>query len=337
MIRYKPIRYQALSPDGLGLSNKTIHKSSFISRIKEALNHAEISPDIRTFLVALLEASKGNGIIKDEDVKDIADADLNTIAKDFGELSGALWFMSHYNTRVQSITYPAVSNSKLVDYIANIDPNNKISISAKAQTNKSSSGAPPSISNIADQLDTMKFTNPDKEAARKAVIMLRDESAVDGIVNASKLLGTPGYKWVKQNLFNGRDWRADQIEEKLENYRTAKGMLADLKDLYTLIGRSGSEDTAEQIIRNKDRRWGMVISPLGAALADELNKNKTYVEVLNAAAQRIKAVQIYIKIKKPIKKVEYKVSDFDSSDFTFSYNGNAREVTKKKLSFIMKR
>ena len=333
----KPIRYQALSPDGLGLSGKDLSKSSFITTVKNALNHADISPDIRTFLVALLEASKGNGQIKDEDVKDISDADLNTIAKDFGELSGALWFMTHHNNRVQSIEYPRISNSKLVDYIAKIDRNNQISVSAKASTTKNAGGAPPSISNIADILDKMKFTDAKKEAARKAIIMLRDQSGVNGIVDASKMLKTDGYKFLKQNWFHGHDWHADQIEKELKGYKTAQGILAELHPFYKLINRNAEVTTAEQIFRNKDRRWGLILAPMGASLADELNKNKVYVEVLNEAAQRIKAVQIYIKIQKPIKKVEYNVQDFDSSDFTFAYNGNAREVTKKKLSFKMKR
>jgi hypothetical protein len=109
----------------------------------------------------------------------------------------------------------------------------------------------------------------------------------------------------------------------------------ELKPFYELIGRAGSDDIAKRIFDTKAKRWGLIISPLGYSLVDILNKESTYLSVLNDAANSIVVSQIYIKINKSQKTVNYTVKEFSSSAFKFEYNANAGQPGLKKISFKM--
>ena len=77
----------------------------------------------------------------------------------------------------------------------------------------------------------------------------------------------------------------------------------------------------------------MIISPLGYSLVDELNNNEVYLSVLNDAAKTIVVSQIYIKINKGNKTVDYSLKEFAASAFKFEYNANAGQPSLKKISF----
>jgi hypothetical protein len=324
------LKPKQLTPDKLGFAGSTIKKEDFITKVKKAIDGLTVPTNIKTFLYDLMDASSSNKTdIKNKNINEITDADLNIIAKDFGELSGALWFMNVFNKNVTSITYPTESNAALVDYYANT-AKSKIAVSAKANE-----GAPPSIDAIAAILKKMSFTDKKKEAARLAIIAISENSVVDGIVEAAKKLGHPGYKWLKTNFFNNKDFTAAECEPALAGYKKSAAILSDLKEYYELIGRSASKEIADRLIATKSKRWGLIISPLGYSLVDMLNNNQTYLDVLNEAAKTIKVSQIYMKILKSQKKVDYTVKEFSASNFKFEYNANAGQPGLKKISFKM--
>lgn len=324
------LKTKQLVPNKMGFGDDKVIKSAFIKKIKNGIDSSDVPQNIKGFLHALTEASsKTAGNIAGDHISAISDSDLNIIAKDFGELSGALWFMTQFNKKVDGISYPAESNAALVDYYAHVG-NAKIAISAKANE-----GAPPSINAIAEVLKGMKYQDIKKEAARNAIISISDNTTIDGIVEASKDLQTAGYLWLKKTIFKNRDFSASEIEGSLENYRSAESVLADLKPFYDLIGRSASAEITKRIFNTKAKRNGLILSPLGYSLVDVLNNNETYLSVLNDAANTIVVSQIYIKINKTAKTVSYMVKEFSSSAFKFEYNSNAGQPSLKKISFKM--
>jgi hypothetical protein len=323
------IRNKSLTPDALGMGGKTINKSLFERVAIEGIGKSkDVNENIKAFLYSLLDASKGNGQIKAKQIESISDSDLNVIAKDFGEISGALWYMSNENKSTKAIEFPSASNARLVDYYA-VEGNKKIAISAKANE-----GAPPSIEAIAEILLTKKYGSPAKDGARKAIISIAQSSVIEGIVKASMDLKTKGYQWMKTKVFR-RDWKAADVEAMLAKYKSPKQFLAEFAPFYALIGRTASEKTTDEIFKQKAKRNGLILSPMGYSLVDEMNGNKVFLEVLTDAAQQIKVSQLYIKISKATKRVDYHIKEFDSSKFEFKYNSNAKSPSLKKISFII--
>jgi hypothetical protein len=324
------LKTKDLTPNKLGLAGKKTTKDSFVKAIKDGLAKMDTPENIKAFLMEMLTASgTAGGTIKSSHIEGISDTDINIIAKDFGEMTGAWWYMNQYNKKATAIEYPAEESAPLVDYYA-IQGKTKIAISAKANE-----GAPPSINAIADILKTMKFSQPKKEAARKAIISISDKSTVDGIVDAAKDLGHPGYAWLKKKFFKGNDFTAEQCETALAKYTKPDAVLADLNPFFELIGRAASRDITKRIFDTKAKRWGLIISPLGYSLVDTLNTNETYLSALNDAAKTIVVEQIYVKLNKSTKTVSYIVKQFSSSGFKFEYNANAGQPSLKKISFKM--
>ena len=324
------LKTKQLTPDSFGFGGKKVTKATFMTAVKNAIKASSAPENIKSFLVELSTASQASEPkVSDKYIGAISDADINIIAKDFGELSGAIWFMNQFNKKVDAISYPNESNAALVDYYAHVGKN-KIAVSAKANE-----GAPPSINAIADILRPNTYQVVAKENARKAIIAISDNSTVDGIVEAAKDLKHPGYLWLKKNLFRDKDFTAAQCETVLAGYKSHTSLLAELKPFYELIGRSGSDMIAKRIFDTKAKRWGLIISPLGYSLVDTLNQNDVYLSVLNDAANSIVVSQIYIKINKSQRTVGYTVKEFSSSAFKFEYNANAGQPGLKKISFKM--
>lgn len=321
-----------LTPDKLQLTGKDISKTSLINEAKTSINRSKAPDNIKSFLKSLIEASTSStGIINSEHLESISDSDINIIAKDFGEITGAIWFMNQYQKKSTSVNYPTDIANPLVDYYVKVG-NLKIAISAKANA-----GAPPSINAIADILKPVRYTEQNKENARKAIIAISERSTVDGIVEASKNVNTEGYKWLKKNLFKNMDFSASQCESVLANLKSAEEALSLLDPYYKAIGRSASKDITTRIFANRAKRSGLIISPLGYHLVDVLNSSPVYKEVLNDAAKSIMVSQLYMTINKSTKSVKYQVKEFAASSFKFEYNANAGNPSLKKISFKMEK
>lgn len=321
-----------LTPDKLQMTGKDISKTSVITEAKTAVNRSKTPNNIKSFLHSLIEASNSpTGIINSEHLESISDSDINIIAKDFGEITGAIWFMNQYQKKSTSVNYPSDIANPLVDYYVKVDKL-KIAISAKANA-----GAPPSINAIAEILRPVKYTDQNKEGARKAIIAISDKSTIEGIVEASKNINSEGYKWLKKNLFKNMDFSASQCESVLANLKSPDEALSLLEPFYRTINRSASKDITTRIFANRAKRNGLILSPLGYHLVDVLNSMPVYKEVLNDAAKSIMVSQLYMTINKSNKTVNYQVKEFAASSFKFEYNANAGNPSLKKISFKMEK
>lgn len=320
-----------LAPDRFGMAGDTITKSSFQSRVEASIKKAKVDTVVKGFLRALLDASTTpSGLIKSEALKSITKSDVGAITKDFGELSGALWFMTVHEPKVKSITYPSSSNHKLIDYFANLNANEKIALSAKSHK----SPAPPSIESLAEIMRHMHYSDHKKESARKVVIEIAEKDVINGILSSAKLLENRGYEWLKKNIFHG-DFTGDDCEKLLAPYKNAESLMGSLQGYYAVTGHDPKMETAKQIIINNGKRYGLIISPLGYAVVDQLNASQEYLSVLNDATKQIKVTQIFMKISPSANKVSYEVKEFDSSDFKFKYISNAAKPTAHKIAFTM--
>jgi hypothetical protein len=329
------LKTKQLNPNSFGIAGEVIPKAQFIKTIDSAINGLKTIPDtMKIALGAVLLASSTASGDTGSSLNSITPSDLKVIEKDFGEMSGALWYMTVHDKAVTAIEFPSAANEALVDYYA-IKGKEKLGVSAKG-----GAGAAPSILTIARILEKKQYKDSNKEKARKAIIAIGTESIVDGVISSAKAIKAPGYEWLKKNMFKG-DFTAADIEPALKSYRSYKGLLADLAGFYKANGHGAGENAASEAVAKRvfeggGKRIGFIVGPLGYGVKDELNKDPVFVEVLNDATSSISTVQIYMNIKKEGNKMrcQYDVHGFQTADFKFSYQNSVGNLSNK-ISFKM--
>jgi hypothetical protein len=330
------LRTKQLNPASFGLAGKTIPKHSFVQKVEMAIGAVVVPGPIKTALSAILVASATPSGDLGASLNGISDSDLRVIEKDFGELSGALWFMTVHDKAVSGIEFPSAANETLVDYYA-LKAGKKLGISAKG-----GSGAAPSLVTIANILDHKQFRVPAEEVARKAIISIARESIIDGVLSAARIIRAPGYEWLKRNFFKDQDFTPEDIEKALAPYKSYKALLTDLSGFFKANGHgagenSASEAVAKRVFEGGGRRVGFIVGPLGYGVKDQLNSRSEFVKVLNEATASINTLQVYINIRRTPNgsRVTYDVKGFQTSDFVFSYQNSVGNLSNK-ISFKMK-
>ena len=325
------LRTKELTPERMGVATgEKIGRSQFKKKVIQGINGLGVSVIIKEFMKDLMDSAETtSGKIKSEYIEQISDSDINIISKDFGEVTGAWWFLNVYDKTADGIMYPTQSNSRLVDYYATYSEKPSLAISAK-----SGKGAPPSIDAIADILDKINYRDSKKKIAKNLIISIRDNTVLDGIILGSAEVKTPGWNALVKLI--GKNITPASIETFLSKYKNADELLKVLDPLYEIMGRAASSDITNRIIGNKAKRNGLILSPLAYHLVDEMNTDKIYSNVLNEATKQINVSQLYINIYKTQKVVKYNIQEFKDIDFKFEYNGNAGMPGLKKISFRAK-
>ena len=325
------LRTKELTPERIGVATgKKIVRSDFKKKVIQGIDDLGVSVIIKEFMKDLMDSAETtSGKIKSEYIEQISDSDINIIAKDFGEVSGAWWFLNMYDKTADGIMYPTQSNLRLVDYFATYPKKPNLAISAKA-----GKGAPPSIDAIADILEKINYADSKKKIAKNLIISIRNNSVLDGIIRGSAEVKTPGWNALVKLM--GNNVTPASIEIFLSKYKTADELLTALDPLYKVMGRSASPDITKRIVGNRAKRNGLILSPLAYHLVDVMNADKVYSNVLNEATKQINVSQLYINIYKTQRMVKYHIQEFKDIDFKFEYNGNAGMPGLKKISFKAK-
>lgn len=326
------LRPKELTPEKIGVATgKEITRSEFKKKVIQGIDKLSVSIPVKEFMKDLMDSAEDrSGKIKSEHIEQISDSDINIIAKDFGEVSGAWWYLSVYDTKATGIVYPTQSNLRLIDYYATYKNEPNVAISAKA-----GKGAPPSIDAIAEVLEKINYTDRKKNTAKALIIAIKNNSVIDGIVKGSAVVMTPGWNALVK-LMGTSNITPDSIEKYLKTFKTPDEVLSTLAPLYQIMNRSASLDITTRIFNNKAKRHGLILSPLAYHLVDIMNKDTALVEVLNEATKQINVSQLYINIYKSQKQVRYHINEFKDINFKFEYNGNAGMPGLKKISFKAK-
>ena len=177
----RTIGNKTLTPDGLGLGGKTIRKNEYIKHAKEAVDKNKlVSPHVKDFLKTFLEKSSSKQASWQK-IEGISSKDLAVIAKDFGEIAGAWWFINNYANDLHAIEFPSAANEPLIDYYAIKKTGLKVGVSAKA-----GGGAAPSLASVWGMVEDMKLTQPHQRDVRDFIGAVVNNSGTEGIVQAAK-------------------------------------------------------------------------------------------------------------------------------------------------------
>lgn len=328
----KTIGNKVLTPDGLGLGGKTISKREYLTTINNSIDSCKlVAPHIKEFLKTFVGVSAKTNTMFSRPVKDISDKDLAIIAKDFGEIAGAWWFLNNYDTDIVSIQFPARSNEPLVDYYGVYKNKLKIGVSAKA-----GGGAAPSISSVWNMIGSRTFSDLNDRKVHDFIGAIVNNSGTEGIVQAAKVMSPKLYNLVG-DLIGKATYTADDIEKWFKQFNDPKVAHEKLtKDFYDKIGKSAKLSTFEEIWKiSSKKRNGAILSPLAYALVDEVNSNSKNTEFLTDIVRTNNIEQLYVHLSKT--SLKYELKGFKNSNFIFEYHSNAANPGGNKIGFKLKK
>jgi hypothetical protein len=328
----KTIGNKVLTPDGLGLGGKTVSKREYVSKIDKAIDGCTlVAPHVKEFLKLFVDKSKTTSTTFAKAIKNISDKDMAIIAKDFGEIAGAWWFLNNYDNDIVSIEFPARSNEPLVDYYGVYNSGLKIGVSAKA-----GGGAAPSISSVWNMIGKKTFKEANDKKVHDFIGAIVNNSGTEGIVQAAKVMKSRLYDIVG-NIIGKTNYTADDIEKWLKKFPDAKTAHDTLtKYFYNKIGKSAKLTTFEEIWKvSSKKKNGTILSPMAYALIDEVNANKKNTEFLTDIVRTNNIEQLYVHLSTT--SLKYELKGFKDSNFVFEYHSNAANPGGNKIGFKLKK
>lgn len=328
----KTIGNKVLTPDGLGLGGKTISKREYLDVINKSIDNCKlVAPHIKEFLKLFVGQSNKTNTVFTKQIKDISDKDLAIIAKDFGEIAGAWWFLNNYDNDIVSIEFPARSNEPLVDYYGVYKNKLKIGVSAKA-----GGGAAPSISSVWNMIGKKTFSDVNDKKVHNFIGAIVNNSGTEGIVQAAKVMSPELYNHVG-GMIGKSTYTADDIEKWFKQFDDPKVAHEKLtKEFYDVIGKSAKLSTFEEIWKiSSKKRNGAILSPLAYALVDKVNSNPKNTEFLTDIVRTNNIEQLYVHLSKT--SLKYELKGFKNSNFIFEYHSNAANPGGNKIGFKLKK
>lgn len=328
----RTIPNKALTPDGLKLAGKTIQKAAFISEVVKAVStNALVAPHVKEFMIEVLKNSTKDRSILPK--AKLSKQDVKVIAKDFGEITGAWWFLNNYEqsgSPVVAIEFPSKSNQKLVDYYAILKNGLKISVSAKA-----GEGAAPSITSVWEMIKGKQFSDPSERTVYEFIEAIAENSGTEGIIIAAKTLKSKIYLLVGK-IISENNYGEKHIEDWLTTFKDGDSVYSSLDEhFYSKIGKDAKLKTLNDMWNSSGRKSGAILSPMAYALVDEANENAKYTGFLTDVLRTTGIQQLYIDLSSTA--VEYDLRAFAKSEFIFEYHSNAANPGGNKIGFKLKK
>jgi hypothetical protein len=327
----KTLPNKALTPDGLGLGGKKISKAEYIRTVSIAISSCKLAPlPIKNFLQEFLDKSINTTASLSPVVKSISEKDVAIIAKDFGELAGAWWFINNYDKKLSFVEFPVRSNEPLVDYYVGYPNGIKLKVSAKADK-----GAAPALNSIWETIKSKTFTGGDKKVY-DFMSTIVNNNGLESIILASEHYNSTAYGAVAA-MIGKKHYTSQDLENWLKEFTDSKALYNILNQkLFSKIKRSVPAANIQKIVDDKGaRRCGIILSPMAYSLVDEVNSDKTYKTFLTQACKAMNVEQLYVMIKPNAQSLNYKLKGFKDSEFVFEYHSNAGNPGGNKIGFKM--
>jgi hypothetical protein len=328
----KHFKTKDLVPEKFGLAGQKISTAQYPARVKNAIE--SLLSDKKPQAIALkhiidrVDIDNGTVISLDKEILGAIEADVNVVAKDFGEVAGALWYAQEEGA--EEIFFPAASNEALVDY-AIIKKGVTYRVSAKAGR-----GGPPSVKvipGILEDLQKTGFMGTLSAKEQKAADLLREIShlkVVESIIHVNRELNTVAWKELNKMIRGGVS-----NAEDIETWITTQDEEVVLKKLAAFYSKIGNSAGAEKVLKGNGEKKGIVLAPMGQHAKGVLNSLPEFDSVLNKALQSVTVIQVFLDMK--LGAMKFTVRPFAEGDFQFDYNGVASLPSNRGFSFRMKK
>jgi hypothetical protein len=349
------LKTKDLAPDKLGL---TSHSGSFVNigkfdvAVLEGIEYLNIDNSIRMVLDSLYSdvidfKSKNSDIIPfSKETKDlmalVKPQDKQAIGKDFGEIISLRWYITqNFAQPVEKFGFALNSNNPLIDFYVK---HGKVlsNISAKFEA-----GAAPSINAIVKNIDKVyqKPTAEEKKAIDVLKALADDKSNTSTkILNVYKTLKLPSLTKLN-SILKKNNVELQDINEYIQSIAKTGSKAANriklfktkFNSFYTALNKTASEDSLNTVFYNKTYPkpyYSLLLSPMGYALVDYLNKTPIYQDVLNNISRSMKVEQVYLEFTTT--GMTFKKKLFSKSEFKFAYGANAKDANNTGIKFSMK-
>lgn len=353
------IKTKDLAPEKLGLTTSKYTKiDNFDKAVYDGIKGLKVPSEIKVVLNELysnVAANKtdGDSIAYTEKAKKalgvVKPQDKQAIGKDFGEILSLRWYLTQkFGKKYTSFYFSEISNEALVDFVVELKEDGKIlrkDVSAKFEA-----GAAPSIGAIADNIDKV-YIRPNAEE-KTACNVLKALAGLTGtkettsvkILAAFKTLDLPAYKKLKQVVGVRGDITIKDIQEHIQDiakkHKNAKDRTAafmkEYKAFYDTLGKSVDASSLGVVFSANTfpKYFSLILSPMGYALVDYMNKQPIYQEVLNNISREMKTEQVYLNFGSTA--LVFKKKLFSNAEFKFAYGANAKNSDNTGIKFSMK-
>jgi hypothetical protein len=347
-----------LAPTGLNLQNAgKIAKNNYVQKVTNAVNSLStdvIEDNLKEFMKELLvKSSSPSGTLTRG--AGLLEADVRVIAKDFGEVTGA-WYYIHTNygnfdpneipnDAGDYIEFPTAANQRLVDYyVYDSTTNLRFPVSAKAGV-----GAAPSLVSV---WELIKNDRPKGRGEQEVWDFLqvvagrksenRSISVLESLLEGAKKYNSKGYQIIKEAIFNNRDYSVQDIQNWVEQFKDGKSVHEYLqRTFYSKLPTPRTSDVttiSNVLARNKSdgmsgktTKTGIILSPMAYSLMDELNENDKYKKYLNRVLNSISIDQVHLYLSKTA--FRYTTAQFGKAIWVFDYHSNAGDPAGNALGF----
>lgn len=331
----KTIKDKSLTPNELKIAGKKIKKTDYIRTVKAAVNASTaVLPHVKIFLIEFLEKSKtsnaslttGAGISK---------KDLAIIAKDFGEIAGAWWFVHNYDPKLDYIEFPSAIAEPLVDYYVGYSTSKvRIRVSAKADK-----GAAPGLISVWKAIKDNTPTNAKDKEVWNFIKIAADTTilGIQSLVDCNKYFKSTAYGLIKTKFFNNKDFTWEDVEKFIAPYKSATTLYKTLNEsFYSKINREPKNGSVaiDTILKAGKKKSGIILSPMSYSLMDEVNATKHYTDYLNKVCRSLGVEQLYVNLTNTT--LKYNLKSFAKGEFIFDYHSNAGDPAANKYGFKMK-
>lgn len=384
-----------LTPQGLGLTG-VFTKSNLLSSLKKALKNADNLDvnlkDSLTFISDKINNNTEKDVIDLDDMiihgtkkvlqyelpdsvnLDLFTKSLNTVVKDFGEVIGGI-FLLNYLEDAKAVVYDDSFTSPMIDYEIVFNDENKLGISAKAESGGHAPSAAKALKALqafvtnGEQINGLTFDQFVSEhvkskkagaAAKRLFELLTELSSASvrtqyiSLVNEycakdsfikkfCKLFGLSSF--IELANINDQQF-ADKFDALCSNDKNFTAMLNLLNDIASGTGRSARQipDTAEKAKSlSKQQKIGLFIYPLTAYVVDYINKtfglNDDGLDIISAFIRlAFSHKQVYLGIKLSTNnsiKLTFSFAAMDTGNWKFKCPTSANEPWMQGLSIAM--
>lgn len=357
------VKTKDLAPEKLGLTkSRYANTESFDKAVFEGIAKLKVASEIKAALNALYEdvvanKTEGDNVpLSDKSKKVLSivkQQDKQAIGKDFGEILSLRWYVTQsFGKKYTSFYFSEISNEALVDFVVELKEKGKVirrDVSAKFEK-----GAAPSIGAVAKNIDKVYVGVSSSREEKEAIDTLKALAGLSStgrettsmkILAAYKALDLPAYKKLKQIMKKKTgDLTIKEIQDYIQNiakkYKTAKerkeAFKREFTPLYDLIGQTAKDSSMDTVFSTPsyNKYFSLLLSPMGYALVDYMNKKTIYQVVLNNISRELSTEQVYLNITSS--SLSFKKKLFSNSSFQFEYGANAKDSDNTGIKFSMK-
>tara|TARA_Y100000590_G_scaffold18320_1_gene21837 strand:+ start:4397 stop:5710 length:1314 start_codon:yes stop_codon:yes gene_type:complete len=321
-----------LTPDAFMLGGQEVTPAEIKAQVKTSIKTmAKLGDNTKAFLIDLLDKAneRGNSI----DISDVlpnpamSKRDLATISKDYGEILAGIWACRNIGFR--KVYFPSAINEPLADFFG-IKGRLRYPISVK-----SGGGSSTTVKNLTDVLEQhmqdpeyIKGFSTTEKALLDVLFVLKDSSVMEGIVEANKILVTPGIKALSKAMgVRSASLNLNTISNWLDSFKANSQIKNALGGFYDAMGKYVDKNSWKRL-KGKGI-IGFVIGPMGHHLTEVLTKE--YNTELTTMVRQITLVQLNIDVKKTA--LVAKREKFKNLKFKFSWGGGAPNPNRNKIGF----